>query len=410
MHRTHPRDAVALEHPRPVLIGGAAEGGDAVTNSADGLWKQGRGLRPTPAGAPAPLPTPPSSELPPPMGHDGPSDQTAGGEAGAHSHGGSGGRERPLSVQTTLDTGGPVPTDKGRCVEPWVSVCWSLMSILSPSLSGLGSVPHLHRTAFLLALLASSPEPRDEQSRQVAHPPQSELGETATSPHGGQEEVTHRGSDRGARGGGHREGRPTACVCTCACKHVRPHGQSEALCVCPVCPPKPSPLASPGRWCRPTHIPSPRGHLLLSERKCWRMRARDPLLARSARAPGQLGIRRAWYRAPGGRPRQFGHRQRGRGRLGHGAPRQVRQKQKQGSTLEATNPPGIPHLEPPRFWPPGPLTINGLQLGGTRVGLEAEILHPAGVAVVNVHEVYGPPLQEHGEADTPLSVHRDFRG
>lgn len=187
-------------------------------------------------------------------------------------------------------------------------------------------------------------------------------------------------------------------------------GQSEALCVCPVCPPKPSPLASPGRWCRPTHTPSPRGHLLLSERKCWRMRARDPLLARSARAPGQLGIRRAWYRAPGGRPRQFGHRQRGRGRLGHGTPRQVRQKQKQGSTLEATTPPGIPHLEPPRFWPPGPLTINGLQLGGARVGLEAEILHPAGVAVANVHEVYGPPLQEHREADTPLSVHRDFRG
>ena len=46
--------------------------------------------------------------------------------------------------------------------------------------------------------------------------------------------------------------------------------------------------------------PSPRSHLLLSAQKCCRMRARDPLLARSARAPGQLGIRRAWYRAPGG--------------------------------------------------------------------------------------------------------------
>lgn len=29
------------------------------------------------------------------------------------------------------------------------------------------------------------------------------------------------------------------------------------------------------------------------------MRAREPLLARSARAPGQLGIKSAWYRAPG---------------------------------------------------------------------------------------------------------------
>lgn len=45
--------------------------------------------------------------------------------------------------------------------------------------------------------------------------------------------------------------------------------------------------------------PGPGGHSLLLERKCCRMPVRDPPLARSARAPGQLGIRRAGCRAPG---------------------------------------------------------------------------------------------------------------
>lgn len=37
MHDTHPRDAVALENPGSVLIGGTAQGSDAMANSADGL-------------------------------------------------------------------------------------------------------------------------------------------------------------------------------------------------------------------------------------------------------------------------------------------------------------------------------------------------------------------------------------
>ena len=37
---THPGDTVALEHPGPVLAGGAAEGGHAVAHSTDGLCKQ----------------------------------------------------------------------------------------------------------------------------------------------------------------------------------------------------------------------------------------------------------------------------------------------------------------------------------------------------------------------------------
>lgn len=40
-------------------------------------------------------------------------------------------------------------------------------------------------------------------------------------------------------------------------------------------------------------------HLLLSVLKCCRILARYPLLARSVTAPGQFGISRAWYRAPG---------------------------------------------------------------------------------------------------------------
>ena len=45
--------------------------------------------------------------------------------------------------------------------------------------------------------------------------------------------------------------------------------------------------------------PGPGGHPLLLEWKCCRMPVRDPPLAWSARAPGQLGIRRAGCRAPG---------------------------------------------------------------------------------------------------------------
>lgn len=39
---THPGDAVALEHPGPVLTSGAAEGSHAVAHSADGFCKQGQ--------------------------------------------------------------------------------------------------------------------------------------------------------------------------------------------------------------------------------------------------------------------------------------------------------------------------------------------------------------------------------
>ena len=45
--------------------------------------------------------------------------------------------------------------------------------------------------------------------------------------------------------------------------------------------------------------PGPGGHPLLLEWKCCRMPVRDPPLAWSARAPGQLGIRRAGCWAPG---------------------------------------------------------------------------------------------------------------
>lgn len=55
--------------------------------------------------------------------------------------------------------------------------------------------------------------------------------------------------------------------------------------------------------------------------------------------------------------------------------------------------------------PPRPHTVNRLQLGGAGVSFEAEVLHPARVALVHVDEVHGLPLWEprgQGSAPHPL--------
>lgn len=82
--------------------------------------------------------------------------------------------------------------------------------------------------------------------------------------------------------------------CTQSPLHLSlPSLQSSSLSPTVVVPPS----SFPPSVCLPA-CPAVSCHPLLSERKCCSIRARDPLLARSARAPGQLGIRRAWYRAP----------------------------------------------------------------------------------------------------------------
>ena len=55
--------------------------------------------------------------------------------------------------------------------------------------------------------------------------------------------------------------------------------------------------------------------------------------------------------------------------------------------------------------PPRPHTVNGLQLGGAGVSFEAEVLHPACVALIHVDEVHGLPLwgpRGQGSAPHPL--------
>lgn len=66
-----------------------------------------------------------------------------------------------------------------------------------------------------------------------------------------------------------------------------------------------------------------------------------------------------------------------------------------------------PHTpDPPRSWA---LTVDGLELGGTGIGLQAEVLHPASIALTHVHKVYGLPLwspEAKGQRRTPLLAHR----
>lgn len=67
----------------------------------------------------------------------------------------------------------------------------------------------------------------------------------------------------------------------------------------------------------------------------------------------------------------------------------------QGGALEATSPPGTPHTPPSKcLGAPQLLTVNGLELGGAGIGLEAKVLHPPRVALVHVHKVHGFPLRE----------------
>lgn len=82
------------------------------------------------------------------------------------------------------------------------------------------------------------------------------------------------------------------------------------------------------------------------------------------------------------------------------------EEQREGA-LWAADPPRPPTPTVPRSWA---LTVDGLQLRGAGVGLEAEVLHPTRVALVHVHKVHGLPLPDpeaRGQPGHPLLARGD---
>lgn len=236
----------------------------------------------------------------------------AAGLARVRSHGG-GGREQRRPVPTAPGAGGPARHDKGRSVEP------GLCLLVPRERPAAG--PSRPRAEWDGGQgPAEQPLPHPRWPRTPAWTPRFPTG-TQPESYPLAAEAPRAGSGGGGAPSHTRDGCINASTrCSEPPGRVTPQvawgSRVQNLHPPPTLPPR---APRTGRL-RPPRQPSPRGHLLLSERKCCRMRAREPLLARSARAPGQLGIRSAWYRAPRGDHGPVGHGGRGH-RPGPGPPR-----------------------------------------------------------------------------------------